>query len=144
MSVELECAGIKGGLESGDKLAAEDTADISQYRRTASLRAMATLAIFRPRRIIRCRYLLRHSGRLRTVTCAASTSKKRSMELPCLVMCPSRRRFPLEFVRKYVSLWRPASHHIARQYPTDQAVWIEENTSFLRYRKSPSSGKGSS
>src|SRR5450755_3324892 len=26
MSVELECAGMKGGLESGDKLAAEDTA----------------------------------------------------------------------------------------------------------------------
>jgi hypothetical protein len=25
MSVELECAGMKGGLESGDKLAAEDT-----------------------------------------------------------------------------------------------------------------------
>jgi len=24
MSVELECAGMKGGLESGDKLAAED------------------------------------------------------------------------------------------------------------------------
>src|SRR5450432_2664343 len=27
MSVELECAGVKGGLESGDKLAAEDTAE---------------------------------------------------------------------------------------------------------------------
>jgi len=27
MSVELECAGLKGGLESGDKLAAEDTAE---------------------------------------------------------------------------------------------------------------------
>ncbi len=27
MSVELECAGMKGGLESGDKLAAEDTAE---------------------------------------------------------------------------------------------------------------------
>jgi hypothetical protein len=47
---------------------------IIQYKRTASLRAIATLAIFRPRRIIRWRYLLRHSGRLRTVTCAASTS----------------------------------------------------------------------
>jgi hypothetical protein len=33
---------------------------------------------------------------LRTVTCAASTSKKRNRELPCLVMCPSRRRCPLE------------------------------------------------
>ena len=49
-----------------------------------------------PRRIIKWKYLLRHSGRLRTVTCAASTSKKRNIELPCLVMCPSRRRFPLE------------------------------------------------
>ena len=27
MSMELECAGMKGGLESGDKLAAEDTAE---------------------------------------------------------------------------------------------------------------------
>jgi hypothetical protein len=27
MSVELECTGVKGGLESGDKLAAEDTAE---------------------------------------------------------------------------------------------------------------------
>src|SRR5216684_4584435 len=27
MSVELECAGMKGGLESGDKLAAEETAE---------------------------------------------------------------------------------------------------------------------
>jgi hypothetical protein len=25
MSVELECGGMKGGLESGDKLAAENT-----------------------------------------------------------------------------------------------------------------------
>jgi len=33
----------------------------------ASRRAIATLAIFRPRRIIRWKYLLRHSGRLRTV-----------------------------------------------------------------------------
>jgi hypothetical protein len=27
MSVELECAGLKGGLESGNKLAAKDTAE---------------------------------------------------------------------------------------------------------------------
>ena len=27
---------------------------------------------------------------------AASTSRKRNIELPCLVMCPSGRRFPLE------------------------------------------------
>src|SRR5271167_4808690 len=32
----------------------------------------------------------------RTVTCAASTSRKRKIELPCLVICPSRRRFPLD------------------------------------------------
>jgi len=31
-----------------------------------------------------------------TVTCAASTSKKRNSELPCFVMCPNRRRFPLD------------------------------------------------
>jgi|SRR4029077_9682275 CheY-like chemotaxis protein len=33
---------------------------------------------------------------LRTVTCAASTSRKRNRELPCLVIWPSRRRSPLE------------------------------------------------
>ena len=59
--------------------------------RTASLDAMANLAIFGPRRIARWKYLLRHSGSLRTVTCAASTSRKRSKELPCFVMRPSRR-----------------------------------------------------
>jgi hypothetical protein len=36
---------------------------------------MATLAIFRPRLIVRWRYWLRHSGRLRAVTCAASTRR---------------------------------------------------------------------
>src|SRR4029077_8351994 len=30
-------------------------------------------------------------------TCAASTSRKRNREFPCFVICPSRRRFPLEF-----------------------------------------------
>ena len=30
------------------------------------------------------------SGSQRAVACAASPSKKRSSELPCLVMCPSR------------------------------------------------------
>ena len=68
----------------------------SNRERIASLRAIATLAIFRPRRIARWKYLLRHSGMLRAVTWAASTSKKRNIELPCLVICPSRRRFPLE------------------------------------------------
>jgi hypothetical protein len=41
---------------------------IIQYIRTASLRAIATLAIFRPRRIITWWYRLRHPGSLRTVT----------------------------------------------------------------------------
>ena len=44
---------------------------------------MATLAVFRPRRIIRWTYLLRNSGSTRAVTCAASTSRKRTIELPC-------------------------------------------------------------
>jgi hypothetical protein len=47
---------------------------IIQYKRTASFLAMATLAIFRPRLIVRGRYWLRHFGKLRTVTCAASTT----------------------------------------------------------------------
>src|ERR1700732_2792269 len=46
---------------------------IIQYGRTASRRAIATLAVLRPRRITRWRYWLGHSGMLRTVTCAAST-----------------------------------------------------------------------
>ena len=47
-------------------------------------------------RIIKWMYLLRYSGIVRLVTCAASTSKKRSRELPCLVICPSLRRSPLD------------------------------------------------
>ena len=35
-------------------------------------------------------------GGCSTVTWAASTSRKRNIELPCLVICPSRLRFPLE------------------------------------------------
>src|SRR6266566_413185 len=38
----------------------------------------------------------RQSGSVRTVTWAASTSRKRSRELPCLLMWPSRRRSPLD------------------------------------------------
>jgi hypothetical protein len=49
-----------------------------QYRPTASLRAIATLAIFRPRRIAKWKNLRRHSGLLRAVTCAASTNRERS------------------------------------------------------------------
>jgi len=52
----------------------------------ASRRAIATFAVFRPRRIIRRKYWLCHSGKLRTVTWAASTSRKRSIELPCFVV----------------------------------------------------------
>src|SRR5450755_365901 len=57
---------------------------------------MATLAIFRPPRTVKWRYRLRHFGIVRLVTCASSTNKKRSGEFPYLVMCPSRRRSPLE------------------------------------------------
>src|SRR6267378_5000710 len=38
-------------------------------------------------------------GILRAATWADSTNKKRSIELPCLVICPSRRRSPLESSR---------------------------------------------
>jgi hypothetical protein len=48
----------------------------------ASLRAIATFAILRPRRIIRWVYLLRHSGMLRVVTCAASTNKNAASSYP--------------------------------------------------------------
>ena len=61
-----------------------------QYNRTASLRPIATLAMLLCRRIARWKYRRRQSGLLRTAACAASTSKKRSNELPCLLMCPNR------------------------------------------------------
>src|SRR5271154_2721688 len=38
MSVELECAGMKGGLESGDKLAAEDTTEHFDGKEEGSVR----------------------------------------------------------------------------------------------------------
>src|SRR6266550_4082597 len=61
-----------------------------QYNRTASFLAMATLAILFSRRIIRCAYRRRQSGLHRAAACDASTNKKRSRVLPCLLMCPSR------------------------------------------------------
>src|SRR6266498_2466902 len=39
MSVELECAGLKGGLESGDKLAAEESAEHFDGKEERSARA---------------------------------------------------------------------------------------------------------
>ena len=38
MSVELECTGMKGGLEAGDKLAAEDTAEYFDGKEEGSVR----------------------------------------------------------------------------------------------------------
>src|SRR5882762_1356143 len=61
-----------------------------QYKRTPSFRPIATLAMLLCRRIARCMYRRRHSGLLRAAAWAASTSKKRNKELPCLLMCPSR------------------------------------------------------
>ena len=54
------------------------------------LRAMATLATRRSRRIGRCKYFRRHSASPRTAACAASTSKKRNSVFPCLLICLSR------------------------------------------------------
>ena len=42
MSVELECACLKGGLESGDKLAAEDTAEHFDGKKEGSARGDPT------------------------------------------------------------------------------------------------------
>ena len=42
------------------------------------------------RRIARCMYRRRQSGWMRAAAWAASTSKKRNNELPCLLMCPKR------------------------------------------------------
>src|SRR5579863_4702813 len=67
-----------------------------QYKRTPSLRPIATLAMLLCRRIAKCRYRRRQSALLRVAACAASTSKKRNNELPCLLMCPSLCLPPLE------------------------------------------------
>src|SRR5882724_7499417 len=67
-----------------------------QYNRTASLRPIATLAILLCRRIARCMYRRRQSGWIRAAAWAASTSKNRNKELPCLLMCPNRCLPPLE------------------------------------------------
>src|SRR6266568_6430968 len=61
-----------------------------QYRLTANLRAMATLAMPECRRMARRTKCFRHSASVRTADCAASTSRKRNSVLPCLLMCPSR------------------------------------------------------
>jgi hypothetical protein len=55
-----------------------------QYKRTASLRPIATLAMLLCRRIAKRRYRRRQCGLFRAAACAASTSKKRNKELPCL------------------------------------------------------------
>src|SRR5690348_14081494 len=59
--------------------------------------AIATFAILRLRRMARWKNLLRHSDWLRTVTCAASTNINRNSTLPCLLICPSLHRSPLDF-----------------------------------------------
>jgi len=51
---------------------------------------MATLAMFLCRRTARRTYRRLQSASQRAAAWAASTSKKRNKELPCLVMCPSR------------------------------------------------------
>ena len=53
-----------------------------QYKRTPSLRPIATLAMLRCRRIAKCKYRRRQSALLRTAACAASpTSKKRNKRI---------------------------------------------------------------
>src|SRR5206468_13005183 len=62
---------------------------------------MATLAIRLSRRMARWRNRRRQSGSVRTVTWAASTSRKRSRELPCLLMWPSRSPIPAGLLRRH-------------------------------------------
>ena len=47
----------------------------------------------------RWKNLLPHSGSLRTVTCAASTRKKRNKALSCLLICPQPSSFTTGFFR---------------------------------------------
>ena len=62
----------------------------TQYKRTAMRRPIATLAMLLCRRMARCMDRRRQCGFMRAAAWAASTSKKRNKELPCLLMCPSR------------------------------------------------------
>ena len=64
--------------------------DARDLRKTYADSGVSTIAEAPDRERVRLR------GTLRTVTCAASTSRKRSSTLPCLLMCPSRRRSPLD------------------------------------------------
>ena len=67
-----------------------------QYNLMASWRAAATFARARDLRAASRRYRRCISGSCRTADCAASTSNQRSSGEPCLEMCPSRCRPPLE------------------------------------------------
>jgi hypothetical protein len=78
------------GNASTEDAAAQLTLVTIQYNRTASLRAMATLAMFRCRRSAKCAYRRLQPASHRAAAWAASPNKKRSRVLPCLVMCPSR------------------------------------------------------
>src|SRR6516225_1404129 len=85
-----------------------------QYKRTPRRRPMATLAMFLCRRIARFMYRRLQCGLMRVAACAASTSKKRSKELPCLLMCPSRCLSPLEssigIIPTYVPICLPRAN----------------------------------
>ena len=66
-----------------------------QYNRPASFRATATLARGRPLAAAKRRYQRPSSASPRTAVCAASTSRKRTNVLPCLLIAPRRCRPPL-------------------------------------------------
>jgi hypothetical protein len=87
-----------------------------QYNLIASLRPIATLAILLCRRIARWIHRRLQSGWIRTAAWAASTSKKRNKELPCLLMCPSRCLPPLEsslgIIPTYVPICLPRGNRV--------------------------------
>ena len=66
---------------------------VQMHRQLASHRHLGNLSSAAQRKV---EDPLRHRGWLRTVTCAASTSRNRSRALPCLRMGPERRRSPLD------------------------------------------------
>ena len=90
---------------------------------------MATLAIFRPRRIARWKNWLRHLESQRTVTCAASTSKKRSRSAGEGLGRTARRYVSEESDRGIVPMNHSNKDGVSSAESEEGRLRIKENTS---------------
>ena len=109
--MELECAGMKGGLESGDKLAAEDTADTLTGRKKEQ------------REEIQREWFLQRAPYLGSATAASS---------PCPLRA-GRRRSRSGFLSNWIN-FRGVDQHWC-----DRALWIRVGARIVRPRISKES-----